>query len=306
MTPIVCVYDEEFLLHRPPEDHPEQPDRLRAVLGGVVEAGVDPGSSMLSPAAATETAVRSIHTQRHIDFVRRVAESGGGLLDGGDTHASEESFAVALRAAGAAIAGVHAVLGGSAGAAFCAVRPPGHHAEADEPMGFCIFNNVAIAARYAQRHHDIRRVAILDWDVHHGNGTQHIFEDDPSVLFISLHQYPYYPGSGANTERGRGEGEGYTINIPFPAGTGEAAYLKAFQDEVLPALKSFDPGLLLISAGFDAHRDDPLGSIELTEESFGKLTTLVRDVAPIVSVLEGGYNLPALTASVREHLRALR
>jgi acetoin utilization deacetylase AcuC-like enzyme len=306
MVPVACVYDKEFLLHRPPEDHPERPDRLLAVLRGVEEAGIDLRTSVISPAPAAETAIRAIHTQRHVDFVRRVAEAGGGLLDGGDTHASEHSFAVALRAAGAAVAGVDAVLGGSAAAAFCAVRPPGHHAEPDGPMGFCIFNNVAIAARHAQRHHAVRRVAILDWDVHHGNGTQHAFEEDPSVLFISLHQYPYYPGTGAATERGKGEGEGFTINIPLSAGTGEAGYVAAFREEVLPALKDFDPGLLLISAGFDAHRDDPLGGMELTEASFGTLTALVRDIAPVVSLLEGGYNPDALAASVREHLQALR
>ncbi len=306
MTPIVCVYDEEFLLHLTPEDHPERPDRLAAVLQGARGAGIDLPASLLSPAPATETMVRTVHTQRHVEFVRRVAAAGGGLLDGGDTHASVQSFAVALRAAGAAVAGVDAVLGGSAGGAFCAVRPPGHHAEADGPMGFCIFNNVAIAARHAQRHHGISRVAILDWDVHHGNGTQHTFEEDATVLYISLHQYPYYPGTGARNERGKGDGEGFTLNIPYPAGSGESEYVAAFRGEVLPALKDFDPGLLLISAGFDAHRDDPLGGMCLTEESFGTLTTLVRGIAPVVSVLEGGYNLRALAASVREHLRALR
>jgi len=172
-------------------------------------------------------------------------------------------------------------------------------------MGFCLFNNVAVGARYAQQRHRIERVAILDWDVHHGNGTQHIFEEDPSVLYISLHQYPFYPGTGAASERGSGVGEGTTMNIPLPAGTDEHRYREEFAAKVVPALRDFAPGLLLISAGFDAHRDDPLADLRLTESSFGELTRQVAGIAPAVSVLEGGYNLAALARSVEHHLRAL-
>jgi acetoin utilization deacetylase AcuC-like enzyme len=210
-----------------------------------------------------------------------------------------------MLAAGGVMAGIDAVLEKRVDAAFCAVRPPGHHAERDRAMGFCLFNNVAIGARYAQRKHSLEKIAILDWDVHHGNGTQHMFEDDPTVFYISLHQYPFYPGTGARGERGVGEGTGFTLNIPLPAGTGEDRYLRAFDEEIVPALTDYKPDLLLISAGFDAHKDDPLGGMLLTEESFAKFTTLLQDIAPVVSVLEGGYNLEALARSVEAHLGVL-
>jgi len=259
----------------------------------------------ISPRAARTEELEAVHTRDHILRIRQVCEAGGGVLDGGDTHASPASYRVALLAAGAVLSCIDAVLTGSVRSAFCAVRPPGHHAESDTPMGFCLFNNVAVGARYAQHRHRIERVAILDWDVHHGNGTQHIFEEDPSVLYISLHQYPFYPGTGAASERGRGAGEGTTMNIPLPAGTDEHRYREEFAAKVVPALRDFAPGLLLISAGFDAHRDDPLADLRLTESSFGELTRQVAGIAPAVSVLEGGYNLAALARSVEHHLRAL-
>lgn len=226
-------------------------------------------------------------------------------MDEGDTHVVPESFEVAKLAAGSVLNAIDVVLGNQAAAAFCAVRPPGHHAERGRPMGFCLFNNVAIGARYAQQKHGIERVAILDWDVHHGNGTQHIFEADPAVLYISLHQYPFYPGTGAGSERGIGKGEGYTMNFPFPAQTGEEKYLSIVNEAIVPAISKYMPGLLIISAGFDAHKDDPLGGMELTGSSFAKMTDLVRHIAPIVSVLEGGYNLGALAQSVEKHLESL-
>jgi acetoin utilization deacetylase AcuC-like enzyme len=249
--------------------------------------------------------LRAIHAEECIAFIRRTAELGGGMVDEGDTHVSAGSFEAATLAAGGACVGVDAALDGSADAVFCAVRPPGHHAERDKPMGFCLFNNVAVGARYAQRKHGIERVAILDWDVHHGNGTQHTFEDDPSVLFISLHQYPFYPGSGASVERGIGKGEGFTVNIPMIAGSGESEYIAAFQTTVIPKLKEYSPGLLIISAGFDAHRDDPLAGMNLTESSFARMTRMIMGIAPTVSVLEGGYNHKATALSVEAHLRAL-
>jgi acetoin utilization deacetylase AcuC-like enzyme len=210
-----------------------------------------------------------------------------------------------MLAAGSVMNAIDVLLDDQAVAAFCAVRPPGHHAERDRPMGFCLFNNVAIGARYAQQKHNIERVAILDWDVHHGNGTQHVFETDPTVLYISLHQYPFYPGTGARSERGIGNGEGYTMNFPLPEGTDEERYFSIFNEEIVPAISTYDPGLLIISAGFDAHKDDPLGGMELTERSFAKMTGLVKGIAPIVSVLEGGYDLDALARSVEAHLQEL-
>jgi acetoin utilization deacetylase AcuC-like enzyme len=245
-----------------------------------------------------------VHTREHIDGVKRACQAGGGVLDAGDTHVSPESYEVARLAAGSVLSCIDEVLSGSVRSAFSAVRPPGHHAERDGPMGFCLFNNAAVGARYARKH-GVERVAILDWDVHHGNGTQHIFEEDPSVLYVSLHQSPLYPGTGAATERGRGAGEGATLNIPLPAGTGEERYFAELSGKVVPALREFAPGLLIISAGFDAHRDDPLADMRLTEESFGAFTRLVNGLAPMVSVLEGGYNLAALAASVEHHLRAM-
>jgi acetoin utilization deacetylase AcuC-like enzyme len=302
---VAFVYDNGYLEHVPAEGHPERPERLRVIVRHLRETGIEARLQPFQPVPATEDTIKAVHTERHIDFVRRVCEAGGGLLDGGDTHGSPESFDVALLAAGGVLSAIRTVVKGTSDAAFCAVRPPGHHAEMNESMGFCIFNNVAIGARYAQQHHNIERIAILDWDVHHGNGTQHAFEEDPTVLFISLHQYPFYPGTGSREERGTGHGEGFTMNYPLPSGTGEADYLKVFSEEIVPALERFKPGLLFISAGFDAHRDDPLGDMDLTEESFAKMTDLVKGIAPIVSVLEGGYNLRALAGCVAAHVRRL-
>jgi acetoin utilization deacetylase AcuC-like enzyme len=227
------------------------------------------------------------------------------MLDGGDTHAVRESFEASVLASGAVVTAIDAVVEGRAGSAFCAVRPPGHHAEKDRAMGFCLLNNVAIGARHAQQQHGMERVAILDWDVHHGNGTQHIFEEDPTVLYVSLHQYPFYPGTGARSEQGKGPGQGYTLNIPLPAGAEEQRYLKAFDEEILPALDRFKPSLLILSAGFDAHTDDPLGGMKLTAGSYAVMTRLLNGIAPVVSVLEGGYDLHALGTSVEAHILAL-
>ncbi len=303
--PIGLCSDERFLEHLTPPGHPERPDRVRRLVQHLRETGLLGRLQQIPPRAARTEDLEAVHTRDHILRIRRICEEGGGTLDAGDTHASPASYRVALLAAGSVLSCIDAVLTGSVRAAFCAVRPPGHHAECDEPMGFCLFNNVAVGARYAQHRHRIERVAILDWDVHHGNGTQHIFEKDPSVLYISLHQSPFYPGTGAASERGIGAGEGTTLNIPLPAGTEESRYCEEFATRVVPALKNFAPGLLLISAGFDAHRDDPLADLRLTESSFGELTRQVAGIAPAVSVLEGGYNLAALALSVEHHLRAL-
>jgi acetoin utilization deacetylase AcuC-like enzyme len=305
MKRVGFVYSDEFLLHRPPEGHPERPERLLSLMQHLQQTEVWSRLERIQPTSASHDDILAVHTKEHFEFVERVCKAGGGMLDEGDTHAVRASFEVALLAAGAVNSAIDAVFLNDVHAAFCAVRPPGHHAERDKPMGFCFFNNAAVGARYAQRKHGVKRVAILDWDVHHGNGTQHIFEEDQTVFYISLHQYPFYPGTGAREEVGSGDGNGYTLNIPLAAGTGETRYLEAFTSEIIPTLRKFKPELLIISAGFDAHKDDPLGGMRLTEESFVKFTALVKNFAPVVSVLEGGYSLEAVGRSVEAHLKAL-
>ncbi len=305
MKPTGFFYDALFLDHAPPAGHPERADRLKAVIAHLQRIGLLNHLIQCEPRQATEKELLAVHTPSHVELVKRTCALGGGLLDEGDTFAVRKSYEVATLAAGSVLGAIDAVIAKEVHSAFCAVRPPGHHAEHDKPMGFCLFNNVAVGARYAQQNLGLGKVAILDWDVHHGNGTQHIFEDDASVFYISLHQYPFYPGTGARNETGRGEGKGFTLNIPLPANADEHAYKNAFDDEVLPALSGFKPDLLIISSGFDAHREDPLGGILLTEESFGWMTRAVLGIAPVVSVLEGGYNLDALARSVEQHLIAL-
>ena len=271
------LYHERFLDHNTGTEHPERPDRLRAIVDRLKSSAL--WDEFMHPVItrANEEQVLKVHTPRHFNLVKNVCLHGGGILDQGDTVVSPESFDVALLAAGSVLTAIDAVAAGTLENAFCIVRPPGHHAESDMPMGFCLFNNVAIGARYAQQKHGVGRVAIIDWDVHHGNGTQEIFYDDPSVLYISTHQYPYYPGTGSRAERGAGNGEGFTLNIPMRSGSGEREYFDAFQKEILPALDLLKPELIILSAGFDAHRDDPLANINLAEESFERLTAMMME-----------------------------
>jgi len=232
-------------------------------------------------------------------------------LSTGDTIISPRSLDAALRATGGALNAVDAVLSGKAKNAFCIVRPPGHHASAVRGMGFCLFDSIAIAARYAQKKHGVDRVLIADWDVHHGNGTQDIFYSDGSVFFFSTHQHPWYPGTGAPNETGEGRGQGTTLNCPYPAGSGRKEILGAFQEKLLAAADSFKPGLVLVSAGFDSRVGDPLGNFMLTDSDFTDLTNVMREIADkhangrLVSLLEGGYSLEGLAAGVRAHVAAL-
>jgi acetoin utilization deacetylase AcuC-like enzyme len=287
--------------------HPERPERFEAALSATKGLDLLP----LDPRVALESEVTLCHSARYFHEVKREVEAGLDDLSTGDTAICPASFDVALHAVGSALNAVDAVFARQAGNAFCIVRPPGHHATPDRGMGFCVFNNIAIAARYAQRKHGAERVLIADWDVHHGNGTQDIFYADGSVLFFSTHQYPWYPGTGSASETGYAAGEGLTLNCPFPAGAGRKEIVGAFRERLVPAAHEFKPDLVLISAGFDSRIGDPLGLFTLTDADFAELTSIMLDIADkhahgrLVSVLEGGYDLDGLALGVRAHVQAL-
>ena len=251
------------------------------------------------------------HTPEYVQLVRREIAAGARMLSTGDTAVSEKSLEVALEAAGGLLNAVDAVVGREAKNAFCVVRPPGHHASPDRGMGFCIFNNIAIAARYAQKKHGIGKVLIADWDVHHGNGTQDTFYRDGSVFFFSTHQSPWYPGTGKTWETGEGKGRGTTLNAPFPAGAGRVEIVGAFRDKLVKLANEFKPELVMISAGFDSRLGDPLGKFTLDDRDFADLTGILLEIAErhaggrLVSVLEGGYSLEGLGAAAASHVEAL-
>jgi len=263
----------------------------------------------LTPDEASEADILRCHSQRHLDRVRDACEHESRI--DADTVIVRGSFAAALRAAGGGIAAVKAVADGRAANAFVVVRPPGHHATPNRAMGFCLFNNVAIAAKYAQSILGMDRILIVDWDVHHGNGTQDTFYADPSVYFFSMHQSPWYPGTGAYEERGEGRGEDATLNLPLRAGTPATIYMELFKGNVRQICNKFKPELILVSAGFDSHAQDPLGQLMLEDEDFAEMTKLVLDLADksahgkVVAILEGGYNLRTLGNTVRRHVSAL-
>jgi acetoin utilization deacetylase AcuC-like enzyme len=303
MSGTVFLADPIAKEHDTGPGHPEQPARWDAAVRGLGDLRL----THTEPRAATEDELALCHTRGYIRIARNDVLSGVHSLSTGDTDISARSFEVALRAAGTCLNAVDLVMQGSATNAFCIVRPPGHHASADRGMGFCLFNNIAIAARYAQQRHGAERVAIVDWDVHHGNGTQDIFYVDPSVFFFSTHQSPWYPGTGAASETGEGAGNGATMNCPLPAGSGRDQILGAVADRLLPRLDEFRPDLILISAGFDSRTGDPLGRFLLTDEDFADLTVTLLEAADkhcggkLISVLEGGYNLDGLSRAVYAH-----
>jgi acetoin utilization deacetylase AcuC-like enzyme len=305
------VYHPDYLKHDTGPGHFERPARLEAIMERLRESPLFSDILMLTPHEAPIEAITRCHTPEYVEHVREVCQRGWGFLDSPDTPVSPESFHAALLAAGGVLAAVDAVMAGEITNAFCAVRPPGHHAERAQGMGFCLFNNVAIAARNLQQVHRIERVLIVDWDVHHGNATQHAFEEELEVFYFSVHQSPLYPGTGARWERGRGRGEGTTLNAPMGPGSTDEDYLKVFKDLLLPQALNFDPDFVLISAGFDAHRDDPLSATRVTDQGFENMTRIVMEIASdccqerLVSVLEGGYDLPSLASSVERHVAAL-
>jgi acetoin utilization deacetylase AcuC-like enzyme len=308
-TGLLC--DPAYRLHDTGAFHPEKPARMDAVLQGLHLAGLLPFCRLIPPRPATDEELLRVHSPAYLAQVQADVESGRYELSTGDTAIGPESERIARLAAGGVLAAVEAVLAGQVANAFAVVRPPGHHASAERGMGFCIYNNIAVAARHLQAVHGLVRVLILDWDVHHGNGTQDIFAADPSVLFCSSHQAPFYPGTGDAADRGIGAGEGFTVNIPLPAGTTGPELLAAWHAQILPAADAFAPQFVLISAGFDSRREDPLGGFQLLDADFATLTRLAMDLAQrhaggrLVSALEGGYDLPGLAAASAAHMGAL-
>lgn len=291
--------------------HPESPARFAAVIESFKRTGLLQKLASIEPRTITGEDLLLAH---EADYLRRAEHdilSGASQLSTGDTAICESSWEAARLAVGCALAAVDAVISGQAANAFCAVRPPGHHATADRGMGFCVLNNIAIAARHAQRRHGIGRVLIVDWDVHHGNGTQDIFYEDGSVFFFSTHQSPWYPGTGHARETGAGAGKGTTLNSPLPAGSGHAEIFAAFEQQLAPAMEKFRPEFVLVSAGFDSRAGDPLGDFLLTDDDFAGLTRIVRGIADqyaksrVVSMLEGGYNLNGLASAVAAHVKEL-
>ncbi|HEY7515303.1 MAG TPA: histone deacetylase [Vicinamibacteria bacterium] len=294
----VGLYDDRlFREHDSGFGHPERPERLDALRRGLRAAGLEERLRLLSPRPATPAELLRVHTEEHLAHV--ASTRGRTVRFDADTQAGPRSYDAALAAAGAVVDAVDRVLDGDLDRAFCAVRPPGHHASADRAMGFCLFNNVAAGAAHAI-HRGLSRVAVLDIDVHHGNGTQDIFWEDPRVLYVSSHAYPFYPGTGALDEVGANAGRGFTVNLPLPAGTGDAGYARVYRDVVTPVGKSYDPELVLVSCGFDAHRGDPLAGMDLSPAGFAHLMSVCLGVAGgkgegrVVVALEGGYLLDGI------------
>jgi acetoin utilization deacetylase AcuC-like enzyme len=310
-TRLHVFYDAAILRHETSSDHPESPRRLEAVMTSVRALERAGRVAVTAPRPATEDDILLVHTADYLRIVRSEIAAGRRQLSTGDTEISPGSLTAALAAAGTVVSAVDAVMRGPTRAAFCAVRPPGHHASDHRGMGFCVFNNIAIGARYARRRYGVERILIADWDVHHGNGTQAVFWSDGGVLLFDTHQHPWYPGTGSADEKGEGKASGLIVNNPFPAGAGRSEILGAFRERLLPAAARFKPQLVMISAGFDSRAGDPLGRFTLTDQDFADLTGIVADIARehaggrVISVLEGGYALDGLPSAVTSHLTRL-
>jgi acetoin utilization deacetylase AcuC-like enzyme len=308
---VVLVFsDPRCLSHRVHVGYAETPQRLACILDHLAAEGREvrqPGGRR----KGAEAAVLRIHDQEYLRRFERAVARGDGLLDSSDNPLSPGTWDAAWAAVETALAAADWVLEEGGRSAFAAVRPPGHHAERDLAMGFCFFNSIAVVAEHMQRHHGLEKVAIVDFDVHHGNGTQHAFEDRGDVLYLSTHQFPFYPGTGAAAERGRGDGEARTVNLPLPAGSGDDTYRQVFAESVLPTLEEFGPDMLLLSAGFDAWKEDPVGGMRVSEHGFFEWSVGLAQLATricggrLLSVLEGGYDLSALPTLVNAHLRGL-
>ena len=302
MKPTAVVVDREYLKHVPGAGHPERPERIQVLLD--LAANLDPKRyTLLPPRSASREDIARVHGPDHVRLVESTSKVNGFALDG-DTITCRDSFAVALLAAGGFLTALDAIAAGENANAFVMARPPGHHALPDRAMGFCLFNTIAIGAEYLKQRYHAKRIMIVDWDVHHGNGTQDIFYQDPSVMFLSTHQYPFYPGTGSVNEVGAGAGEGYTVNVPLPAGCADRQYLQVFQDVVMSAVERFKPEWMLVSAGFDPHQRDPLAGMGVTEEGFAMMARTLLSQAEqfaegrIAFLLEGGYDLTALHNSI--------
>ena len=303
------VIDPAYLKHLPGDSHPERPERIQVLLD-LANALDRQKFKLLVPRAATRADIERIHEPDHVRLVESTSTINHYALDG-DTITSRDSFAVSVLAVGGFLTLLDSIAAKESSSGFALVRPPGHHALPNRAMGFCLFNTMAIGAAYLKAQYGAKKILIMDWDVHHGNGTQEAFYEDPSVLFISTHQYPYYPGTGAANEVGAGAGEGYTINIPLPAGCADREYMEVFQHVVVPVAEKFQPEWILVSAGFDPHRRDPLGGMNVTEDGFGGMANALLSVANsfsqarIALLLEGGYDLAGLRNSVTAVLDAI-
>lgn len=307
------MYDERFLLHCTGPDHPESPRRLEAIYRGIKEAGLLPKLTLIRPVPAKMKWIEAVHSPKHIVRLEEASLLELGEFDHPDNQMCKNTFDTAVLAAGGVLEAVRLVMEGALDNAFCAVRPPGHHAEMNRALGFCFFNNIAIAGRYLQKEWAVKRIGIVDFDAHHGNGTQRVFDDDPTVFYYSIHEHPSFsfPGTGRDFERGSGAGTGFTLNSPVLPGSGDREYRDAISRGLLPAFESFKPEVILVSAGFDAHADDDMSDIRLTAEGFSWITRTIVEMAAkysggrLISVLEGGYCVRQLPGLVGNHIKIL-